>query len=355
MKDATPYNILFRGPNGMFIDILSVEKRTPTDPTWLPYAQCVRSFLLPLLVDKYFGVSPDQSLVRRRDGLEPEEVYRMCGVFRKWLYPFIILVSIPKWLGSKDKLADGSIYRKRRLRNSKKAKFIFESQIRWLRRLLTNLEPKPGKSRRWSNYIAADNNYSEAQFASKEDFVQGVMDEFRPDGVLEIGCNNGHFSAIAARNGARVVAIDTDPVLVGDVWRWARSEGLDILPLVIDITRPSPAIGWRDQECPLFLDRARGAFDAVLMLAVIHHLLVTERIPLPEIIDLAAELTRDILIIEFIDPADSMFRRMVRGRGALFTGMTREFFETICRRHFEIVRSRHIDESRRYLYLLRKK
>ena len=116
LKDATPYNILFRGPNEIFIDILSVEKRAPTDPTWLPYAQCVRSFLLPLLVDKYFGVSPDHSLLKRRDGLEPEEVYRMCGVFRKWLYPFIILVSIPKWFGSKDKGADGGIYRKRSVR-----------------------------------------------------------------------------------------------------------------------------------------------------------------------------------------------------------------------------------------------
>ena len=74
LKDATPYNILFRGPDPVFIDVLSFERRNPGDPTWLPYAQFVRTFLLPLLANKYFGLGLDQILTTRRDGLEPEEV-----------------------------------------------------------------------------------------------------------------------------------------------------------------------------------------------------------------------------------------------------------------------------------------
>ena len=89
------------------------------------------------------------------------------------------------------------------------------------------------------------------------------------------------------------------------------------LPLVVNLTRPSPPIGWLNAECPSFLDRARGAFDCILMLAVIHHMLVTERVPLRAIINLAAELTTRHAIIEFIDPADSMFRRLLRGRDEL--------------------------------------
>jgi hypothetical protein len=38
LKDATPYNVLFRGPNPVFIDLLSFERREPRDPSWLPYA-----------------------------------------------------------------------------------------------------------------------------------------------------------------------------------------------------------------------------------------------------------------------------------------------------------------------------
>src|SRR3954471_13822093 len=98
MKDATPYNVLFRGPQPVFIDLLSVEKRDPGDPTWLPYAQFVRTFLLPLLANKYFGIALDQILTTRRDGLEPEEVYQWLKPSQKFLPPFLSLVSMPKWL-----------------------------------------------------------------------------------------------------------------------------------------------------------------------------------------------------------------------------------------------------------------
>jgi SAM-dependent methyltransferase len=173
--------------------------------------------------------------------------------------------------------------------------------------------------------------------------------------VLDVGCNTGEFSRIAAKRGARVVAIDSDAVVVGETWRRACAEGFDILPMVIDLTRPSPAIGWRNSECSSFLDRARGAFDAVLMLAVVHHMLVGERIPLDEIIDLADEMTTDILVIEFIAPDDSMFRRLARGRDHLFTDLTTELFENSCSRRFEIIRSEHLEGASRWLYLLRKK
>src|SRR5258705_336161 len=81
--------------------------------------------------------------------------------------------------------------------------------------------------------------------AIKRAFVQGCLEEFRPGTVLDVGCNRGYHSAMAARNGAQVVAIDYDPVVVGATWRMAQNENLEILPLVVDLTRPSPATGWR--------------------------------------------------------------------------------------------------------------
>src|SRR5207249_3979296 len=108
-----------------------------------------------------------------------------------------------------------------------------------------------------------------------------------------------------------------DPAVVGATWRRARAEQLDLLPLVVDLAQPTPATGWDNREWPGFLERARGQFDAVLMLAVLHHLLVTERVPLPAILALAAALTRDLAIIEFVAPEDPMFRRLARGREGL--------------------------------------
>src|SRR5258708_5922572 len=178
------------------------------------------------------------------------------------------------------------------------------------------------------------------------------MHEQQPRTVLDVGCNTGHFSYLAARHGASVVAIDYDAVVVGAVWRQAHKENLDILPLVVNLARPTPAIGWRNGECASFLERAHGRFETVLMLGVIHHLMVSERIPLAEIVSLAAELTTAALVIEFVAPDDPMFRRIARGRDHLFSDLTKESFESACATHFEIVRCERLDVTSRWLYLM---
>jgi 2-polyprenyl-3-methyl-5-hydroxy-6-metoxy-1,4-benzoquinol methylase len=355
LKDATPYNVLFRGTEPVFIDVLSFEQRQPGDATWLPYAQFVRTFLLPLLANRRYGLGLDQILTTRRDGLEPEEVYRWSRPLERLLPPYFGLVSMPVWLGGKRKQDDAALYRRKPLDNPEKARFILETVLSGLRRHLRRLEPAGGKTSVWSDYMSANNNYTAEHFDAKQRFVQQAPEEAGARRVLDVGCNTGHFSALAARAGARVVALDYDSVVVGEVWRAARAQKLDILPLVVNLTRPSPGVGWRNRECDSFLERARGRFDAVLMLAVIHHMLVTERVPLADILELAAELTTDLLVIEFIAPQDSMFQRLVRGREELHKDLTAEVFEQLCVRRFEIVRRQHVENTARTLYLMRRR
>jgi SAM-dependent methyltransferase len=355
LKDATPYNVLFRGTEPVFTDVLSVERRDASDPIWLPYAQFVRTFLLPLLANARFGMSLEAIFTTRRDGLEPEDVYRLTGMLQRLRPQFLGLVSMPAWLGRGKERE--SIYRKKTLSDPEKARFILRSTLRSLSRKLNRLTPAAGKSSVWSDYMSSNNNYTDEHFHAKQAFVQRAMEEFRPRQVLDVGCNTGLFSAVAARAGAGVVAVDYDPVVVGNVWRAARKEKLNILPLVVNLTRPSPATGWRNRECPSFLDRARGHFDGVLMLAVIHHMLVTERVPLEQIMDQAAELIAEagILVIEYVGPKDSMFHRLARGRDELHRDLTIERFEQVCGVHFETVRSQHVEGTERALYLLRKR
>ena len=180
-----------------------------------------------------------------------------------------------------------------------------------------------------------------------------VLAEHRPAAVLDLGCNTGRYSRLAAREGARVVAIDSDPVVVGELWRRAKEERLDVLPLVLDIARPSPAMGWRYGEQTSFLARARRSFDLVLMLALVHHLAVAERIPLAEVAGLAAELTRDILIVEHVEPSDPQFHRLARGRDALFAGLDRAALEAAFAPYFETVQVEPLPDARRSLHVFR--
>jgi SAM-dependent methyltransferase len=354
LKDATPHNILFRGSEPVFIDALSFERRNPGDPIWKPHAQFVRTFLLPLLANRRWGLPLTEIFTTRRDGIEPEDVYRFCGPLEKFKPRMLSLVSIPTWLSGKAGPDDQKIYQPHLLANPEKAQFILESLFKRLERTLDSLKPVAQKKSVWSDYMAT-HSYDDPAFAAKEKFVNEALREFKPARVLDAGANTGHFSALAAQAGAEVVAVDLDAACAGAIWRRAREQKLNILPLVVNLARPSPALGWRNGECPSFLDRATGAFDGVLMLALIHHLLVTERIPLEEILRLAYEVTNSLLVIEFIDPKDDMFRRLTRGRKALHASLNAAVFEQACTPHFEIVRSLALPGTQRRMYCLKRK
>ena len=355
LKDATPYNVLFRGPNGVFIDLLSVEQRDPRDVTWLPFAQFERSILLPLLAYQKFHMPLDQIFLTHRDGLEPGELYYWASTLQKLTPPMLTLCSIPTWLRGRAEATGTALYREKHLSDPAKAKFILQSLLKGLRAKLEKLKPRKGKGSHWADYMASSPSYKPEEFAVKEKFVRESLAQFPSRTALDIGCNNGHYSAIAARAGASVVSIDSDPDLMGELWRTAKAQQLDILPLIVNISRPTPAVGWRNQENPSFLERATGAFDIVFMLAVIHHIMVTDGVPLLSILEMASELTRGVMVIEFVGSNDPMFRRIVHGRENLYEGLNTEMFEACCQPYFQIVRSIRVGESDRWLYLLKKR
>jgi SAM-dependent methyltransferase len=353
LKDATPGNVLFRGPRPVFVDVPSFEQRNPLEVLWRPQAQFVRTFLLPLLVNRRHGTPLADVFLSRRDGLEPEEVYRALSWVGRLRPPALGLVSLPYWLTGRAESQGTALYRERTAGNAAQARFILESLLRRLQRTLRSLRPEGRADSAWADYTT-QHGYSPEAAAAKEDFVRHALAECRPGRVLDIGANTGHFSLLAARQGASVVALDLDPVCVGAIWRHAHEARLDVLPLVVNLARPPGGVGWVNRECPAFLERAAGAFDAVLMLAVLHHLLVTERIPLREVLALAARLTRDAAIIEFVGRDDPMFRRIARGREALHADWNEETFVAASEKEFTVVRSLRLPGMERRLYLLRK-
>jgi hypothetical protein len=358
LKDATPYNVLYRGARPVFVDVLSFERRDPLDSCWIPYAQFVRTFLLPLLAHRAFGSTLQQIFSGQRDGIEPESLYQRSGLLQRLRPPFLGLVTLPKLLGGV-RNEDESMYQARNASSAEKAQYILEGMMGRARKQLDAVAPLSSAESTWSGYLDHKSLYSPAQLAQKQRFFEQALESTKPASLLDIGANEGHFSFLAARHGASVVAIDSDPSVIGTIWKKASKEKLDILPLVIDITRPSPATGWRNEECLSFLDRATvqagHGFEMVSFLAVIHHILVTERIPMEDLLDLADQLCRRDVLIEFVGPEDPMFRRIVRGRERLYENISRESFERAALARFELLRSEQIDGLHRWLYLYRRR
>jgi len=355
LKDAAPYNVLFRGPDAVFVDLLSFEKRNASDPIWLACGQFERTFLIPLLSSAELDLPLEMLLLTKRDGLYPRDAYGIFGPAKRLKPAVLSSVTMPALLEHRKNPRDFESDAKRLACRAEKAEFILAALFRRLRKSINRISTPKGRASRWSFYMLDKESYREEQFEEKERFVAEALTEFKPRKVLDIGCNTGHFSRIAAREGASVVAIDSDTRVIGKLWESAAVDHLDILPLVVNIAQPSPPMGWRNKEMPSFLERAKGNFDAVFMLAVIHHLLVTDRIPLHEILDLIAELTSKVAVLEFVSSNDPMFRGIANVNQSLYVDVTNDKFERACRERFDIVRSLRLSSSERWLYLLRRK
>ena len=222
--------------------------------------------------------------------------------------------------------------------------------IESLKGTIQKLEWKPTGTE-WADYYAA-NNYTDAAFEHKKTLVGAWLAETNARTVWDLGANSGVFSRVAANTGAFVVAADVDPAAVEVNHRLVKEhKETGLLPLVIDLTNPSPAIGWNNTERDSFLQR--GPAGAVLALALVHHLAIGNNVPLRQVAEFFAGCG-EWLIVEFVSKSDSQVQRLLRNRVDIFPGYTREGFEKEFSQVFAIKHSSAIRDSERWLYLMKK-
>jgi ribosomal protein L11 methylase PrmA len=201
----------------------------------------------------------------------------------------------------------------------------------------------------WGNYYDIT-NYSDAAFEHKKQLVGEWSTRLKPQLAWDLGANNGVFSRVVGETGAYVVSSDIDPAAVEQNYRQMKSEKSEnLLPLLLDLTNPSPAIGWANRERDSFA--ARGPADLVLALALVHHLAISNNVPLLQLADFLANLG-ECLIIEFVPKSDSQVQKLLVSREDIFPAYTREGFESAFKQRFNILEAIPVRESERTLYLM---
>lgn len=351
LKDATPLNVLFQGTSPIFVDVLSIERRNPRQSIWLPYGQFVRTFLLPMLAYARLGW-PLKTTLTRRDGYEPEDIYAALGKFARLRQPAFSAVTLPSLLAGNKKLNSSGLAA-RSEKDPELAQHILLKTLNGLVRQMRRITPHH-KASTWSDYAETATHYSNEDHAGKRAFISEALAQVRPARVLDVGCNTGVYSRLAAETGAEVVSIDTDLQAVDKLATHLKDTGLNILPLHVDLAQPTPATGWDNRETRSFLNRATGHFDMVMMLAVIHHLLLASQVPLDQIAELSAHLTKQHLIIEWVPPTDQKFQELLRGRDAIYAHLTESTFRQAFARYFSIVRETTLANGRILFFLSRK-
>jgi len=350
LKDATPLNILFVGPRPVLVDVISFERRDPNSSIWLAYGQYMRTFLLPLLMNQLLSWPLELSLFKR-DGYEPADLYQALSPLQRFSRKAFWPITLPAWL-EKRKDPNTAAKSAAPAKDPGLVLHLLKKTLRDLRRRTQRALPASAASH-WSEYKDTLTHYTAAESAAKRQWVQGVFDELHPAHVLDIGANTGEFSTLAANAGSQVVAIERDAASAERIFSMSRETRLDIQTIHADFARPTPAVGWLNSENTALLARLEDQFDLVVMLAVVHHLLLMEQIPLPAIMALVHRLTRRHLLIEWVPVADPMFQSLMRGREDLYGSLTPEDLLNACNGRFTLLRHHMLDNGRA-LYLFEK-
>ena len=272
LKDGTAYNIQFRNGKPLLIDTLSFE-RYPEGQPWVAYRQFCQHFLAPLALASYSDVRLSQLLRVHLDGIPLDLASRLLPLQTR--FRFSLLTHLHLHAKAQTHFADKPPRRSYR----RVSRTAFLGLIENLESCVRALSWSPPKNE-WSAYYGSTNYSSEALW-HKQQLVAGFLDRMRPKPkmVWDLGANTGLFSRLASNRGMATIAFDQDPACVEENYQVCRQRGEpNILPLLIDLTNPSPNLGWHSRERMSLLER--GSPDAILALALIHHLAIANNLPL---------------------------------------------------------------------------
>jgi hypothetical protein len=344
LKDASAYNIQFRHGKPILIDILSFEKYQEDKP-WVAYKQFCEHFLAPLALMAYKDIRLNQLLKIYIDGI-PLNLATKLLPFRSWLR-LSLLLHIHLHARSQKYLLNKNINVDKRTFSKKSLLSLIDS----LESAISKLKWEPEKTE-WSEYYK-DTNYSQEAMFHKKKLVDDYIEEAKPNTVWDLGANIGIFSRIASNKGIYTVSFDSDPSVVEKSYLQVKNyKERNILPLCVDLTNPSPSIGWSNKERLSLIER--GPCDLALMLGLIHHIAISNNVPLIQIADFLSQICR-YLIIEFVPKDDSQVQRLLRFRKDVFQDYDEKNFEKAFLNYFSILKREKIVDSKRTIYLMKNK
>jgi len=306
-------------------------------------------FLNPLMLRAYKDVPFQPWLRGAIDGITPVELAHLMSFrdrFRKGVTAHVKLhASLEK------RYADRTTDTKSEVKKAGFRKELIEANVNKLRKIITKLKWEPDAGAVWVEYGAV-NTYRGTEQDEKAAFVEESAATQRWGRTWDLGCNDGRFSQIAAKHSDHVLAVDGDEGVIEVLYRKLHEDGrTDILPIVMSLTDPSPDRGWRGRERRTLEER--GNPDLTLILALIHHIVITGNVPVSEYLDWLRSLD-SALVIEFPTTDDPMVKRLFQAkREGLHTDYTREHFEACLKERFDVERSQELSGGTRVMYFAR--
>jgi len=342
LKDSSAYNIQFQRGRPVLIDSLSFEIYTEGQP-WIAYRQFCQHFLAPLALMARRDVRLGQLLRIYIDGIPLDLASRLLPWQTRLELP--LLLHLHLHAASQQRFAGQAVRSESTI--NKNAMFGLADN---LESAVRRLKWSPGGTA-WGDYYDT-HNYTPAALQQKSQLVADFIQHIQPRQVWDFGANTGLFSRLAAAAQIPTLSFDIDPSAVEQNYLQCRLQDEQfILPLLLDLANPSPGLGWHNRERSALIER--GPTDAVLALALVHHLAIANNVPLERIADFLQQCGH-WLVIEFVPKHDPQVQRLLVARQDIFSDYTQQGFEAAFSRYFTIHRTEHLPESERVLYLMEK-
>jgi len=349
LRDASAFNVQYEGKKLRLIDTLSIGRRVPESP-WVAYGQFCSHFIAPLAMAAYCDVRTLSLWRNYIDGYPLDLAIKLLPIWR-FLKPglFMHLMLHGRFQALADRKED--IGKSKLLRKPKVSDRGLIGLISSLFRAVDGIKWKH-PSRLWEEY-GQIRTYMEEDVAGKSEYIDKIVRRLQPKMVWDLGSNTGEFSLIAASYGAFVVSIDGDAACTEHLYQsLSRENGhRNILPLTMDLANPSPGLGWDNCERLRLSDR--GPADLMLALALIHHLVLTNNVPISLVAEWMASIASHLLV-EFIPPSDPMVQKLLRNRGEEHLPYNLEVFQSSFGNFFDFL-DQDILENGRILFLCRRK
>ena len=348
LKDASAYNVQFHRGRPVFIDTLSFEPYVDGQP-WVAYRQFCQHFLAPLALMAKLDIRLSQLLRVHIDGVPLDLASKLLPA-GSWFSPSLLMHVHLHAKSQQRHAADaaGAGVAKPPTIARATLEGIFDS----LKSAVEALDWSPTGTE-WADYYQANNNYGDQGLQHKADSLGRMLDGLRPATAWDIGGNTGRFSRVAAQRGAQVVTWDVDPACVEANWRQVQTaKEKNVLPLLLDLTNPSPGLGWASTERRSMA--GRGPVDCVLALGLVHHIALSNNVPLDRVGAFFASVGKN-LILEFVPKDDSQVVKLLASRPDIFPHYHRAGLEAAFGPYFELCEAVDIPATCRTLYRFRTK
>jgi SAM-dependent methyltransferase len=343
MKDATPYNFVFFDNRCILIDSLSFEFYQEGQP-WVAYKQFCETVLAPLALIRYVSPECASFYAMHLNGLPLQLVSRMLPVRSIFNASCLLHIHFHQLFSSTPARHPHTQNRRYFTPAQLNALLstLYSQVISWKKRSI--------KKSNWSAYYQQDIE-SESYLQDKEIIIRSWLNTIRPETTIDLGCNTGMFTRVAAEYSGHSIGIENDSQSVDLAYRNSLHMA-NINYAVANIAEPTPGVGWDNKERTPLIMRLNG--DMLMALALVHHLHISGNVPLPFIANLFSRISTKYLIIEFIPKDDQKVQLLLSNREDIFSEYNETGFKKAFKDFFDIVEETGLKGSLRKLYLLRK-